>query len=389
MAFDIPRIVASNLQQLEPEERKALPGAHYTTLTLHDLQVRLRGRTLAKVKDHLRSIYRIFLRDGLLELRLNGEELSYEPPLFLRAPYYATPNGKPEEWRKEIDLDLGGGHRVRGWAAILARASVTNAGFAIFRRRRLIQGSHGEGYRPEQIFGKSNKFVYQRLVGELEVDGFSVSHTKDGVQWEDWEEDILAWLKSELDSDPKPLLDQAENYRARESTNRDLAGEAAWDTSFAIAQHLPPIIDEQLEAKPDEAPLAPRLEPVAEELHSRSNQVDLELTHSHRRWSVSIELVSDASRESWYELSEAAPAADATQVQIRLNLEHPFMIRFVSPAGDELVPFTRLVAGLAIAEITAREVGVRQAGTLRRNLSQILRSALSGPLQRAEASHGS
>ena len=110
-------------------------------------------------------------------------------------------------WRKDIDLDLGDGHRVKGWAAILARASVTNAGFAIFRRRRLVQGSHGEGYRPETIFGKANKFVYQRLVGELEVEGFSVSHTKDGIQWEDWEEDILSWVKDSLDAGPLPLLD--------------------------------------------------------------------------------------------------------------------------------------------------------------------------------------
>ena len=138
-------------------------------------------------------------------------------------------------WHKEIDLDLGDGHRVSGWAAILARASVTNAGFAIFRRRRLVQGSHGEGYRPETIFGKPNKFVYQRLVGELEVEGFSVSHTKDGIQWEDWEEDILSWVKDSLDAEPLPLLDQAENYRARASANRDVVGEATWDTSHGVA----------------------------------------------------------------------------------------------------------------------------------------------------------
>lgn len=383
ITFDIPTIVETNCEHLDPVERNVPGNEHYTTLTLRDLQVRPRGRTIGKIRDHLRSIYRVFLRDGVLELRLNGEALAYEPPTFLHAPFHATPTAEPVIWRKDIDLDLGDGHRVKGWAAILARASVTNAGFAIFRRRRLVQGSHGEGYRPETIFGKANKFVYQRLVGELEVEGFSVSHTKDGIQWEDWEEDILSWVKDSLDAEPLPLLDQAENYRARASANRDMVVEAAWDTSHAIAQHLPPIIDEQINAEPDEEPLAPELGPT-DDVTTRSEQVGLELEHAHRRWMVTVELVSETSREAWYELSEHQTDGETTRVQIRVNLAHPFMVRFISLDGDEIVPFTRLAAALAIAEITAREVGVRQAGTLRMNLNQILRSALSGPVQRGE-----
>jgi hypothetical protein len=288
-------------------------------------------------------------------------------------------------WRKDIELDMGDGHRIRGWAGILSRASVTNAGFAIFRRQRLIQGSHGEAYRPEQIFGKPNKFVYQRLVGELEVEGFSVSHTKDGIQWEDWEEDILTWLKTELDAPPLRLLDQARNYRVRDpSGSKDAKTEATRDTSQAIAQHLGPVVDEQLEAEPDEGPLEEKLEPTAD-TDPRAELVQLELDHAHRRWNVTVELVSDPAREAWYELAERGN--EITDIHIRVNLAHPFMVRFVGPDGDEVIPFTRLAAGLAIAEITAREAGGK-AGTMRHNLNQILRSALSGPIQRGETQDG-
>ena len=103
---------------------------------------------------------------------------------------------------------------------------------------------------------------------------------------------------------------------------------------------------------------------------------------------MTVELVSEASREAWYELAECKTEGETTRVQIRVNLAHPFMVRFISPDGDEIVSFTRLVEGLAIAEITAREVGIRQAGTLRMNLNQILRSALSGPVQRGETRNG-
>lgn len=387
ITFDIPTIVETNRDRLDAIEHPARPSDHYTVLSLDHLHVHPKGRTVGKIKDHLRSIYRAFLRDGLLELRVNGEPLAYEPPPILQAPHHATPSGAPVTWRKEFDLDLGEGHRVRGWAAILARASVTNAGFSIFRRRRLIQGSYGEGYRPEKIFGKPNKFVYQRLVGEIEVEGFAVSHTKDGIQWEDWEDDILAWIKDKLDADPLPLLDQAANYRARTAIDRDALGEATRDLSKAIAQHLPPVVDEQLASPPDESPLDPRLDPPQRAETLRSDQVRLDLELSHRKWIVDIELVSDGAIDPWYELAESETSGDTTRIQIRVNAGHPFMLRFVSPDGDELVPFTRLAGALAIAEITAREQGVRQAGTLRINLNQILRSALSGPVQRQEIKH--
>lgn len=389
IAFDIPAIVENNRDRLDAIERRAQHSDHYTVLSLDKLHVHPKGRTVAKIKDHLRSIYRVFLREGVLELRVNGEALTYEPPPVLQAPYHATPASTSVTWRKEFDLDLGDGHRVRGWAAILAKASVTNAGFSIFRRRRLIQGSYGEGYRPERIFGKPNKFVYQRLVGEVEVEGFAVSHTKDGIQWEDWEDDILVWVKDKLDADPLPLLDQAANYRARSAIDRDTLGEATRDLTNTIAQHLPPIIDRQLTAPPDESPLDSQLEPPERVETLRTEQVRLELEHSHRKWIVDIELASEGATDAWYELAESETSGDTTRIQIRVNLGHPFMVRFVSPDGDELVPFTRLASALAIAEITAREQGVRQAGTLRINLNQILRSALSGPVQLQEIKHDS
>lgn len=384
ITFDIPKIVETNCDHLLPVEQVMSAEDHYTTLILRDLHFHLRGRTIGKIKDHLRSIYRLFLRDGVLKLKMNGESLTYEPPVFLQEPFYKTPKGDSVLWHKELALDLGDGHKIKGWAAILARGSVTNAGFSIFRRRRLIQGSYGEGYRPEIIFKKPNNFVYQRLVGELEVHGFSVSHTKDGIRWEDWEDDILTWVKDQLNAEPMPLLDQAENFRVRGSATRDVLEEATRDTSQVIAQHLPPIIDRQISSSPDESPLSLELT-ASDEGTTHTEQVELNLEHAHRHWTVIVELVQDPGREMWYELAENKPDDQATKIHIRVNLGHPFMVRFISPGGDEIVPLTRLAAGLAIAEITAREVGVRQAGTLRMNLNELLWSALSGLIQRGEA----
>src|SRR5207302_10654532 len=131
----------------------------------------------------------------------------------------------PVLWRKEIDFDFGLGLRAHGFAALRETASTTRAGFALFRRRRLIQGSADEGYRPEAIFGSSNSYRYQRLFGELHLEGFQVSHTKDGFRWDENEQPFLDILREHLDDDDLPLLRQAEGYRVRAS--RDQLSRAA------------------------------------------------------------------------------------------------------------------------------------------------------------------
>ena len=61
---------------------------------------------VGKVKDHLRSIYREFIRKRILKLTLNGEELVFNDPKVLNAPKHDEPNGEPILWRKEINFDI-------------------------------------------------------------------------------------------------------------------------------------------------------------------------------------------------------------------------------------------------------------------------------------------
>ena len=56
------------------------------------------------------------------------------------------------------------------------------------------------------VFGHSNSYRYQRLFGELHLDGFEVSHTKDGFRWDENEQPFLELLREYLDSGDVPLL---------------------------------------------------------------------------------------------------------------------------------------------------------------------------------------
>jgi hypothetical protein len=60
-----------------------------------------------------------------------------------------------------------------------------------------------------------------------------------------------------------------------------------------------------------------------------------------------------------------------------VSLANEFMRRFAGATAEDLEPLLRLAAGLAIAEHTARASGVRDAGTVRRNLNELLSSALA------------
>lgn len=380
--FDIAKIVRDDLEELTVKIHPADRAHHYTEIVLTDLHNFPRGQTIRKVKEHLASIYRAFTRDGTLLLRFEDEMLSYTDPRVLIAPFYKDPSGPPVRWRKEIDIDLGLGLRARGFAALRETASTSTAGFALFRRNRLIMGSADEPYRPATIFGAPNSFTYQRLFGELQLHGFDVSHTKDGFQWNDLEDTFLELLADELNAAPIPLLFQAEGYRAKlkPADVRSGADAAAAHTAEAIKREVPSVLERQLDLPPE--PNDPL--PVLQETSTVSHRViDVELKGVW--WQITLELSTDPAVSDWVEISDRFIQANTSlddnvrQLGVRLALAHPFMERFGGSDAQRIEPLLRVAAALALAETTARHGGVKMAGVVRYNLNELLRDALSKP----------
>ena len=80
----------------------------------------------------------------------------------------------------------------------------------------MILGNYKNLYKPKLIFGLPNSIEYQRIFGEINVDGLNVSHTKDDFNFGSYEDELLEKLKIELEDDRFPLLEQAKNYRLKE-----------------------------------------------------------------------------------------------------------------------------------------------------------------------------
>lgn len=388
VAFDVPKIVATGTEHLAVSMSRARPEDHYTVIELTDLRVQPKGRTITKIREHLASIYRQFTRRGDLELHFVtpsiSEDLQHEEPTILEAPYFRTPDAEPIRWWKEIDLDVGAGQRVWGWAGLLATASTTRAGFAVLRRERLIEGSADETWRPERIFRTPNTYTYQRLVGEFQVEGFNVSHTKDGIQWGDVEDEVLDLLYELIDSDDMPLIRQAEGHRVRKKAkeiSRNFGQEAVDATGEAITAKAAPVLQGQIAAPAEElddiAPL-----PVPQAVTAQ-RVVVVKPRDDTRVWQISIQVVRERS-EDWYScrspvlLGQSKDGTDEWGMDIRLNLDHPFSELFINESESVLAPVLRIVAALALAEATAREAGTKHAGRIRRNVNDLLRYALAG-----------
>ena len=387
ITLDFGEIVDKRIAAVQPETFPAAPEEHGTVLTVSGLHQPPKGRTIGKIREHLASIYRLFLRDNSLQLVFQHgtrpkELLEADEVAILEAPRYDDPDGSAQRWEKTIDFDLGGGLRAQGFMGIRAVGSTSNAGLALFRRKRLIEGSGDETYRPRAIFGASTRYEYQRLFGELTLEGFEISHTKDGFRWDEHEEPFVDLLREYADAEPLPLIKQAQKYRAgtSRSTENELdteARSAAAGTADVLRRELgSSTVDELV---PSESPLPDDLSSSCE-LFSET----IELTYRSRRWRVTVEISNDPSHlRDWFELAEHEETGDAEGsshiIRLRMSLRHPFSQRYVGVEYENLELLTRFAAGMAIAEITAREAGARQAGEVGRRLNELLRTVFSEP----------
>lgn len=374
VTFDVDDIVDHDITTLSVKARPAPVEQHYTEIALTGLHHQLGPKTISKVKAHLAAIYRIFLREKTLRLTYNGEELDYVEPRTLKAPDYRKPKGKKLFWRKEFDIRLPNKRRVYGFGSLRETASTSEAGFAVFRRRRLIQGGADQGYRPELIFKKPNSYTYQRLFGEMHVEGFGVSHTKDAIQWDGQEEAVVEGIAKELNKPPLSLLDQAEGYRVRPpKADVKRNAQAVLDQVIAVRSELAGDVAKLVEPRREQEPprqLKPALQPFTRELR---------LKFPSGEWEVKVEAVNDPAVGDWLSVSDQPPqhAQQLRRVMIRIALAHPFMDKFVGPGGEALEALVRIALGIGLAEVSAREAGVKSAGAVRTRLNDLLRGSLS------------
>jgi hypothetical protein len=201
------------------------PNKHYTIVEVWDHYRKFQGRTLGKIAEFLRSMYRRDLQDGKMKLVWRTVDLTWEG--FDERLMIAS-DGTP--MKRDILFTVND-KVVMGWVGILrmGEGGRADAGFSVMQANRVILG-WPEAWRPTSLFGPygSNDLVNQRLVGELEFDGFEVSHTKDSIQWRADEEEAVEKNLKEAVGDYKTIAS-----KARKGT-KDQRGPAEADVKIAV-----------------------------------------------------------------------------------------------------------------------------------------------------------
>jgi Histidine kinase-, DNA gyrase B-, and HSP90-like ATPase len=386
VAFDIPEIVASRTETLEVVEEPTDWRSHFTEIRMTNLYRAPQRRTLGKIREYLGGIYRQFLRNGDVEILVNGQAITYSEPPVLEAPPYSNLGGGLITWRKDVTLRLRSGRRVHGFVAIRETGSTSMAGLALFYRQKVVMGAGEDTYRPEEIFGRSNSFSYQRVFGEMHMDDFDVTYTKDALVWSDEEDEFIQLLKAEMDAAPMPILRQAENHRSRQvaPTPVEVAGTIAKAIASAftgvgdgdqgvlsIPATIPMVTTDDFAVDGDGNSRS--LPSAGEQLQTGQ---DLELDVRGDIWCVALRLVSDEGNLNWLTVLPYQDGEDR-RLSLTVNQAHPFMRAFCELPGQELEPVWRVAIALGLAQELARKGGAKMPALVTSNVNELLRSVLS------------
>jgi hypothetical protein len=336
--------VADGNNELPYLAREGLPESdHYTILEIRKLNREMRGRTLGKIRDFLSSMYRIDLRNGDMRLEWRGEPLKWD----MDQEFAKARDGSV--FRRDFVLDVEG-KSVTGWVGVLERGSRAKAGFSILVANRVIKG-WPESWRPQEIFGQvegSNDLVNQRLTGEVHLDSFIVSHTKDNIQWMGDEEELL---ERALKDECAQYRDFARNRRRDPRPISDIEVQTAIE-EFQAEIESPELIDtiEFTEVPPPEALKADNeayvatIDPTEPTFSAKASlaNADVEILGF---------LDHDKSPADPYVISEST---DPNRILVIINFKHPHLEQI--HGSQNLVNYFRHCTYDAIAEWQANRL---------------------------------
>ncbi|MCC7336741.1 MAG: ATP-binding protein [Pirellulaceae bacterium] len=312
---DVEKVASGNLH-LSPIERPKDKSLHYTTVEISKMHRPLHHQTVKSMKTYLQSMYRVDIRDGSLIIRFQGgEPLVWDDEIDFIKDFEGTP------YRKLFDEQIEG-RRIWGWIGVLQGGSRRKAGFAQIRRGRVIQGQP-EAWRPEGIFGiNRNDLRNQRLIGEINLDEFGVSHTKDAILWQGDEE---AKVQEFLETAFGDYIEQAnKTYKSQ----TEIGGPKPADVQIAMDELKTQLesagfVDAiQLTEVPSEEVIKASTKHVVDAISPREPDLNVKLGANH----VRVYLSHDLSPQDPYFSSDTA-----ADIIVSINCRHVHWSRIDGP----------------------------------------------------------
>jgi hypothetical protein len=369
--FDLKKVIREKNEVLQVVKKSKPLNDHYTEIILTQLSLNApTNHQIDKIKKHLASIYRLYIRKGDLNLYINDELLTYTDPAILVAPYYKELDGPEILWKKEISFKSGK-YSVKGFIGILKTMSTNKVnGISLFRRGRVIVGSFDEKYRPKVLCGQMGSPRYKRIFGELELEGFKVSFNKGSFVEVEELEVLMEGLKLEISHKGFDLYGQAEKYVKPKTKEHNIK----------VAKNL---VKELKKAKTKNESYKPLLDiPTKNEVAEQARKVkEAEPLSSYEdkeiirgvEYVLKQEFITDPSISSLYTLDILEVRENNLKVVYKINLASDFFSHFERfKKESDYKPIIIIIKSLVLAELVAQKQGTIAAGNIRLNFNNFL-----------------
>ena len=349
---DVHRLEVDKPEAIVVSQRMALePSEHYTRIEIEKLHRTFRGRSLFSIRENIASMYRRDIDSGDITIRWNGGPFEWEKdPVFEEK----SPDGSIVRWEKDVQFDVDGAE-VTGKVWIRMPGQARRAGMHLFRRNRMVVGGPGSGYKPREIFLAPNSFQSQRLVGELDLDNWPITQTKDAFDWD-----------GELETGFIEMLHQSVTDYVQKA--RDIKSDSTTQTTSADGQLIGDNTKESLRSPDVDSTLTivetgppPPRNPPVETLDRLQRSVE----HSGDQPTY-VQLGSEGVPTLKVYWLDDLPSSDIhahfdmpsdEELLLYINLNHPFVERVISrePAKLELYALNLYADALV-------ESGIRKRG---------------------------
>jgi len=189
--IDIDEWKKSNPTHIDCNISDVKKHEHFTRIVIRKLNKKLTAAVDDSLRKKLAKIYSKDITQNRLEIIFNGKPIQSEDPELRKNT--KTDSEYLSYFEDSFEFN-GEEFTYSGWIGILKTATVEDAGFTLSQYGRGIKLN----YRPTQVFGKSNSFQYQRIVGEIQLDDpkWKISFNKDEFIWDDGlEKEFIKSLK--------------------------------------------------------------------------------------------------------------------------------------------------------------------------------------------------
>lgn len=367
--FDLHKVISENKEELIVKESLEGEKSHYTEIILSQLSHNAPSpNQMDKVRRHLSSIYRIFLRNKEIEIVVNGEPLEGPNYEVLNAPFFNEVSGNDIFWKKEIHFQLGK-YKAKGFIAILKTIQNNANGLVLLRRGRVIVGGDDDRFFPYSIFGSAGNFRYKRLFGELELEGFGVTFNKNGFTDEENLSAFIDALRDELKAPGFNILSQADNYRVKTKEENSKIAERIVKTHKKEVEKEP-ITDKiiKLEVLSSNQANIKKDEKIIEDANSLGSVEDF-FEYDGISYKFQVDLINEDESDALYSVKQIVLTAELLEVPCiicKINLAHPFFNRFEQfKKANDYEPIVEIFKAFALAEFIATKKSMHYPSEVR------------------------